>query len=693
MLDRFVSPIILSDDGTSRLFRAVDTSSGQEAIIRVFSTQSYEEWQALNALLTALATLKHPHIERIDEVIQGDNELTVITEIPEENSLSKITTVSPLSVDEFKTVALQLLDALSSAHDQGIVHGSLNADCIRVQRDGTEWIAKITGYGSGFGQAGKDGEMDAYLCVPPEQWEQEPARRRSDVYSLGCILYRALAGRSPFDGKTLKEVRYKHINHDLRPLQQLAPHAPDWICGWVMSLVQAAPEKRPKSATEALDEYRRAELACAYPAPGGAAAMISNLAATAGYAPMMRASTYHVPTPSTNAVYLPVQAAPVRKKAPGPVSPARPAQAKLPSPARSVSPVSQSEPPNRKKILIGAGIAASLIIIATIVALSGGKSEPVKVAANPQGPIRVTSPAQSKDLPPVGTDYPSGRAKPPNYPQLVLHVMADAGVSTNPGSTANLLSPVMAWKDYSDRGREATLRQGNIGTERAIWEIKKPDLTFPLSREHRFIEFPGAGSPSAGLTVSGMNQSRDFPFGQANPAPERGLTFAMVVHQEVTGRQMTVLHVSSGQGYAVLRFAEKGELRLSLRVTGVPDPSQLPSLQIGTDKFNPIEPLLVTGFWRSSPPEAQLRVRDGSGRTFQTPIGKPPLPKDALSTVLIGRDFLPSATSANQSQDPKTLKAFKGGIAEVLLYSTALNEPDLTKLEADLAARYFPRQP
>jgi hypothetical protein len=685
MQDRFINPEILEEGGTSRLLRVTDVNSGQSEVIRVFSSATYEEWQALLALLSAVEQLNHPHIEKVAEVIQGDNEITIVTEMPAGEPLSQVVRNGPLSVDEFKLVCHQLLDALASAHKRGVVHGSLNADRIFINRSGETWNTQVTGYGQGFGQASQDGEMEAYLCVPPEQWEQQAARRRSDVYSLGCILYLALAARSPFDGKTLKVIRHKHINHDVRPLKQLAPQAPDWICSWVMSLIEAAPEKRPSSAEDALDEFRRAELACAYPAPGGAVAMISNLAATAAFTPVSRPSTYHVPSPKTIGVTV---ATPV-SAVPGPRRP----QANPPRPSGTptlAAPVAQNFF-QRNGVLIGAA-AVGLILCAGFFMTRGKKSPPVVVVTLPNAPIKVVDTPSSGGLSPVSQSYPSGRSKPVNYSQLVIHHVGDAGVlgGASPSSPANLNGSVLGWRDLAERGKDSTLRQGNIDTSPAKWVQLKPDITFPLSREHRFVQFSGEGTPCAALNSGGESQASSFPFGSTNTGAQKGMTFAMVVFQEVKGRVMTVFNLNSNQGSAAVRFGEKGDLRLNLRVNGVPEADQPKGLQISIDKFTPSDPLLVTGFWRGSPSEAQVRVRDGSGRFAQSPIAPTPVLKAALTNLIIGRDSTPSPTSANQNKDAKTLKAFTGGIAELLIYATPLPEADLAKLESDLAARYFP---
>ena len=139
-------------------------------------------------------------------------------------------------------MALQLLEVLEALHEQSIVHGSLRPDFIRIAGSAAaDWQVTLHGFGQGF--AGRDDSKEeqirAYRCTAPEQWQDGTTRRRTDVYALGCVLYEALTARPPFDGRVLKELRMKHLGHDLAPLQKLAAHVPSWMCAWVMHLLAA----------------------------------------------------------------------------------------------------------------------------------------------------------------------------------------------------------------------------------------------------------------------------------------------------------------------------------------------------------------------------------------------------------------------------------------------------------------------
>ncbi len=710
MPERFIDQKVIQERGTVVFARAVDSQTGRGVFIRTFRCASDEERHSLEALMGVLLALRHRHIERVHEVVRDGSSLIVVTDTPEGEPLADVLTGGPLSVDEFETLASQVLGALSAAHQKGAVHGSLSASRILITRiTGAAWKVVITGYGVGFGDVENATDVAPYLCVPPEQWEQKPARRRSDVYAIGCVFYHALSGRSPFDGRTLKEVRHKHVKHDLRPLEQAAPQAPAWLCQWVMSLLNPSPDERLESATAALDRFRTAEVSRnvqtrPVPLPGATPGM----SAATGFVQVAGSAFFRVPNVMTQTVSVrPIDplihtarhaarmAASTQRHQPS--VPGKP----LPQPGRSpAAPSAEAVKSNQQQWLI---IGAVVLLIAGGVAflMRGGREKaPVKVVAPapPTAPIKVAANPAGNDLPPVTTSYPAGRQKPVNYSKLVLHAMSEGSVLSARTDAAKKHMPavanddVFAWADYAERGRESSLTfPTGQGTTHPKLVTLKPDATFPLARDSRFIRFTGAGTPAAVLAANAKNQTKDFPFGATTPSAVRGLTFAVVFFQEVKGQAQTLFSLNSQHGSAALRLGEKGDLRFTPRKNGIPEAEQHPPLTISADKFNPVEPLLAIGVWRAEPGEVQLRVRSASGYAAQTATSKAPVPKDALGNLLVGRDGLPGPTAANKSTDPKSLRAFSGGIAEILLYSTGLTDSDLKSLEDQLVAHYFPK--
>jgi serine/threonine protein kinase len=263
MSNRFEILRPLEEDTASKLLLVRDNKRGDELRLRRFKTTKQEEIDGLQELFRHLATVQNPHLDRlIDFGADKDGFYTIVAGALPGETLSEVLERGPLTEKEFETVAVQLLELLSELHEEAIVHGSLRPDFIRISgKSAADWQVTLHGFGQGFAARDRSPEeqIRAYRCTAPEQWQDGTTRRRTDVYALGCILYEALTARPPFDGRVLKELRLKHLGHDLAPLQQMASHVPPWISAWVMHLMAADPEQRPRKAAAARELFERRE--------------------------------------------------------------------------------------------------------------------------------------------------------------------------------------------------------------------------------------------------------------------------------------------------------------------------------------------------------------------------------------------------------------------------------------------------
>ncbi len=263
MSSRFEILRPLEEDTASKLLLVRDNKRGDELRLRRFKTTKPEEVEGLQELFRQLATLENPHLDRlIDFGTDKDGFYTIVAGTLPGETLSEVLERGPLTQKEFEAVASQLLEAVSALHEDAIVHGSLRPDFIRISgKTAADWQVTLHGFGQGFAgrNDSKEEQIRAYRCTAPEQWQDGTTRRRTDVYALGCILYESLTARPPFDGRALKEVRIKHLGHDLAPLQKIASHVPGWMCAWVMHLMAADPEQRPRKAAAAKELFERRE--------------------------------------------------------------------------------------------------------------------------------------------------------------------------------------------------------------------------------------------------------------------------------------------------------------------------------------------------------------------------------------------------------------------------------------------------
>lgn len=263
MSSRFEILRLLEEDTASKLTLVRDNKRGGELRLRRFKTTKPEEVEGLQELFRQLSSLENPHLDRlIDFGADKDGFYSVVSGPLPGETLTSVLERGPLTEKEFETVAKQLLDVLDALHEQTIVHGSLRPDYVRITgSSASDWNVTLHGFGQGFAARddSKEEQIRAYRCTAPEQWEDGTTRRRTDVYALGCVLYEALTARPPFDGRALKELRLKHLGHDLPPLVKLASHVPGWMCAWVMHLLAADPEQRPRKAGAARDLFERRE--------------------------------------------------------------------------------------------------------------------------------------------------------------------------------------------------------------------------------------------------------------------------------------------------------------------------------------------------------------------------------------------------------------------------------------------------
>jgi serine/threonine-protein kinase len=259
MPSRFKTLKALEETTTSTLKLVRDSHLQSDFIQRRFKTTDPAEIEGLRTLFAQLAVLESPRLDRIIEAGSDEKGFFVLMPGPLEGvTLPEMLQRGPLSAEEFEVLASQLLDALEVVHDQAIVHGTLTPECVRITgAKASEWQVRLGGFGIGFAAQGKEEEQQiaAYRCAAPEQWQKSPARRRTDIYSLGCLLYESLAGRPAFASRSLKELRAKHLGRDLPELSKVAPHVPKWLCDWVMSLIVTDSETRPRKAGVARETF------------------------------------------------------------------------------------------------------------------------------------------------------------------------------------------------------------------------------------------------------------------------------------------------------------------------------------------------------------------------------------------------------------------------------------------------------
>ncbi|MCL6476982.1 MAG: Stk1 family PASTA domain-containing Ser/Thr kinase [Peptococcaceae bacterium] len=201
----------------------------------------------------SVASLSHPNIVSIYDVgWEGDMHYLVMEYVDGKDLRSIIKREGPLNPVRAVAIARQICDALEHAHENNIVHRDIKPHNILITRNGR---AKLTDFGiareaSAATVTTTDTIVGSVHYLSPEQARGEAADPKSDLYSLGVVLYEMLAGSVPFSGDSPISIALKHIQSDPEPPTRRKPDIPVELERVVMRALHKDPDKRYGSAGE-----------------------------------------------------------------------------------------------------------------------------------------------------------------------------------------------------------------------------------------------------------------------------------------------------------------------------------------------------------------------------------------------------------------------------------------------------------
>ncbi|WP_035609429.1 serine/threonine-protein kinase [Haloferula sp. BvORR071] len=259
----------LGQGGLGAVYRAYDRALKREvAVKRIISGDDEEHREeATNQMekeTRALAALQHPNIVTIYDVGSDEDGPFVVMELLTGQTLDEIVEKAPLTWPDFRELVLQIQEALIAAQDLTLIHRDLKPSNIMVN-----WLpsgrfqAKVLDFGlAKFSPKASlqtvdhhDSIFGSIYFMAPEQFERGEVDSRLDMYSIGCVYYFTLTGRSPFEGDTALQVMASHLEHRVIPLNQVRPDLPRWACDWVMWHINRYPVERPENARETLKSF------------------------------------------------------------------------------------------------------------------------------------------------------------------------------------------------------------------------------------------------------------------------------------------------------------------------------------------------------------------------------------------------------------------------------------------------------
>jgi hypothetical protein len=201
--------------------------------------------------IEALKKLKNPHVvDLIDHGVDGEMYYYAMEYVPGETLTARLRREKRIPWREVIDLSIQICVALKSAHDAGIIHRDLKPSNLLLTPDGD---IKLTDFGVAQVFAGSKltvtgGIIGTAEYMSPEQGQGRRITKRSDLYSLGAVMYVMLTGRPPFSGKTTLDVIHKHKYNQFDRPRTIVPEIPYWLDDVVCQLMEKDPEKRPADA-------------------------------------------------------------------------------------------------------------------------------------------------------------------------------------------------------------------------------------------------------------------------------------------------------------------------------------------------------------------------------------------------------------------------------------------------------------
>src|SRR5574344_281885 len=262
--DRYEIKKTIGEGGMANVYLAHDNILDRDVAVKVLRGDLSDDEKFVRRFqreAISASSLSHPNIVEMYDVGEDDGKYFIVMEYVNGKTLkSLIKRRSSLTVEETLDIMLQLTSGIACAHDSYIIHRDLKPQNVMMLEDGT---AKITDFGIAMALNNTEltqtnTVMGSVHYLPPEQANGSGSTIKSDIYSLGIMMYEMLIGKVPFKGDSAVEIAIKQIKDQIPSVRKINEDIPQSVENIILKATAKNPKNRYDSAYEMHDDLLNA---------------------------------------------------------------------------------------------------------------------------------------------------------------------------------------------------------------------------------------------------------------------------------------------------------------------------------------------------------------------------------------------------------------------------------------------------
>ena len=265
----------LGEGGMGEVYKASDSRLNRAVAIKVLPPEvssDPDRRARFEREAKTVAGLNHPHICTLHDIGEHDGSMFLVMEHVVGETIAERLRRGPIPLEQALTIATEIADALAAAHRQGVIHRDLKPGNVMLTKSGAKLLdfglAKLKAPGAVVasvamsasptrGPATAEGTLLGTVpYMAPEQLEGKEADARSDIFSLGIVLYQMLTGRRAFEGDSQAAVIAAILDREPAPLSSVQPLTPPALDLLVRQCLAKSPDDRPDTAHDVANHLR-----------------------------------------------------------------------------------------------------------------------------------------------------------------------------------------------------------------------------------------------------------------------------------------------------------------------------------------------------------------------------------------------------------------------------------------------------